>query len=223
MRIIVPFLVLLLPATAQEFNDDARLWLYLKLDKDLSKKWNAHLLLQNRFNNNVTEYSRGYSDFGVTYKINKHVRVMADYVYGRSRRPDDSYSHVHQAYTGVILRHKIGQLLLVYRLLLQAQVKDIYASDKGGVPKLYVRNKLTMKYEITKRVNVFVAEELNNRLLKSEEDRLPFSRSRSFVGAGYNLTKTSSIEAYFLFQRKFKLENQPARDFIYGITYSYSF
>lgn len=218
---IAVILVFALKSLAQDFNDDARFWLYMKLDKDITKKVNAHFLLQNRFNNNMNEYSQVYGDFGLTYKLNKHLRFITDYVYGKKRNLDGSYSNIHQVYGGFYLRKKINKFVLVYRNLLQAQFRNINSSDKGTIPKVYERNKLTVKYELNKRYAVFAAEELNLPLYRFSEYYI--SRNRTFFGSSYNLSKKSNIEAYFLFQRKFKLSGQPSRDFIYGVTYSYSF
>lgn len=224
VRYIFNVMVLLpLLAAAQEFDDDARLWLYLKLDKKITKHWHAHFLLQNRLDNNVTEYSQAYGDLGVSYYINKNIRILADYVYGYKRRIDGSYSRKHQAYAGMVLKKHFGNVVLTYRNLVQEQMTDVYTSEKGMLPVIYDRNKLTVKYEINQRWECYTAEELNFPFNKNAGSGLYVSRTRTFAGIVYNLNKRSSIEAYFLFQRKFKFRSQPGRDFVYGFTYSYSF
>lgn len=208
------------PLAAQVFDDDARLWLYIKLDKDISNKLNARLLFQNRFNNNASEYSQVYGDIGLTYKLNKHFRILTDYVFGGKRQAGGTYNRVHQAYTGIVFRQKIKKMQFIYRLLVQAQVSNIYSGQEGFAPRFYERSKFTIKYELNKHLTFNIAQELNSPFYRFTDVYL--SRSRSFIGGEYNLSKKSSIEAYFLFQRQLKYKGQPARDFIYGITYSRS-
>lgn len=221
IRLILILFALNFVLYSQTYNNDARLWLYIKLDKDISNKWNAHLLVQNRFNNNVSEFSQAYSDVGVTYKLNKHVRIMADYVYGGQRRLNGTYTRIHQAYTGITLRQKLLRFSFNYRMLVQAQITNFYSSEKGHVPKIFWRNKLTVKYEINKRWDCFVAQELNSPFYRLNE--IYFNRSRSFAGINYNINKASGFEFYFMLQQQLKYTGQPNRDFVYGITYSHSF
>jgi hypothetical protein len=67
---------------AQYFNDDARLWLHLKFDKNISSKLNAELSLQNRIENNISVYSKLYSNLELSYKLNKNIRFLGGYGFG---------------------------------------------------------------------------------------------------------------------------------------------
>jgi len=206
---------------AQYYDDDAKLWLYVKLDKDLSSKLNAELSIQNRIENNVSQYSKLYGNLQLSYKINKNFRLLAGYGYGKNDRLDGSYGDRHRAYAGFILRKKIKNFILSYRNIFQGSVKNVNASEKGGVPLFFDRNKITIKYELNKRVELYTAQELNLSYGQLAYDNI--ARSRTYIGAIYNLSKKSSVEAYFMFQKHFKYVNRGKRDFIFGLTYSHSF
>lgn len=206
---------------AQTFEDDARLWMHLELDKDLSKNLNVHLALQNRINENITRYSRVMTELGFTYKLAKNFKLLGEYSFGFNRRLDDSYSKLHRLDVGFVLKKKFKKLTLSSRNLMQWQYKDVFSSENGHLANIYYRTKLTFHYQLNKRFNVYVAQEINLALQSRNEDGL--SRSRTFFGTVYKLTKQSDLECYFLFQRQYKLFNAPERDFIYGVKYSKSF
>ncbi|MBA3680793.1 MAG: DUF2490 domain-containing protein [Bacteroidetes bacterium] len=208
-------------AKAQYYDDDAKLWLYIKLDKDITKKLNAELSLQNRFDNNISEYTNANANVELTYKLNKHFRFVGGYTYGQKRELNGMFGDREQIYGGFILRKKIKQFLFAYRNLLQASTKNVNSSEKGGVPLYFDKNKFTVKYELSKRVEFFISQELNLSYDQPKYDNI--SRSRTFAGAIYNLTAKSYLEGYFLFQKHYRYKDQPKRDFVFGLTYAHSF
>jgi len=206
---------------AQYFNDDARLWLHLKFDKNISSKLNAELSLQNRIENNISVYSKLYSNLELSYKLNKNIRFLGGYGFGFYKNDNGTIGNRHRMYLGVLLRKKIKNVLFTYRNIYQASYYDINSSEIGAVPLFFDRNKITIKYEFNKRMDVYVSQELNLSYNQNDYDNI--SRSRTYIGTIYNLSKRSSIESYFMFQRRFMFKNQPKRDFVFGVTYSCSF
>lgn len=219
--ILACFVIFPVAMNAQYFDDDARLWLYIRLDKDITKKFNAEFTIQNRFQENVSEYSNVNVNGELTYKLNKHFRFVGGYTYGQKRRSNNMFGDRQQAYAGFILRKKIKSFIFSYRNILQASVKNTNSSEHGAVPLYFDRNKFSIKYELNKRFEFFVSEEINLSHDQWEYDNI--SRSRSTFGTVYNLSKKSYLEAYFTFQKHFRYVDQAKRDFIFGLTYSHSF
>lgn len=203
------------------YEDDAALWLNVYLEKKLSKHFDAHINHKSRISNNISKYSMGYLDFGFSYNYNKNIRVLLDYVFAKRLELDETYSDRHQFYVALVLKKKIGQWTFNYRNMFQAQIQKIFTSYDGKIPEYYDRNKLTVKYDINKRFVAYVAEELYYPLKQNPFKGL--DRSRSYVGMFYNLSKKSSVEAYFLYQHELNAFNRTNRDFIYGIGYSHEF
>lgn len=208
-------------AISQEFNDDARLWLYVKLDKKIAPRLRAQFIMQNRFDDNMRNYGQVNFNGELNYKLFKWLRITGGYVFGKVQRKDLNYNNRHQAYAGINTKTKLNKWTLAYRSLVQLQMKNIYSSDDGKVLHCYSRNKITIGYEINKRYELYMAEEINSPF--REFAKLPVNRTRTSVGLTYNLTKWSYLEAYFLLQKKYSYSSLPGRDFIYGITFSHSF
>lgn len=223
LRYITALLILMsfFSVKGQDYEDDAAIWLNIYLEKKLNDKLDIHLNHKSRLSNNISEYSMGYADVGLTYNFNKNIKLLGDYVYAKRRNMDGSYGNRHQFYLALILKKKIGRWNFSYRNMLQTQVQDIYTSYEGRVPVNYERNKLTIKYEINKRFVAYVAQELYLPFYQVKSKGL--DRSRSYAGLFYNLTKKSSVEVYFLYQHELNSYNRTNRDYIYGIGYSREF
>lgn len=206
---------------SQEYDDDAALWLNVYLEKKMNDRFDIHLNHKSRISNNISEYSMGYADIGLTYNFSKNIKLLGDYVYTKRRNQDASYGNRHQFYLALILKKKVGRWIFSYRNMVQTQVQDIYVSYDGAVPVNYERNKFTIKYDINKRFTAYVAEELYLPFYQAKSKGL--DRSRSYMGLFYNLTKKSSIEVYFLYQHELNAFNRTNRDFIYGLGYSREF
>jgi hypothetical protein len=209
---------------AQDFYDDDRLWLYLKLDKDIVKKLNAQLTIQNRFHNNVSEFSQLNTNIELSYKFSKHFKAQAGYVYGAKLWPEGYYGFRQQGYLGFLLKWKPQRWTFVYRNLVQAQNKASYDADKRRAVYYYDRNKLTVKYELHKLLELYVAQEFNLPLYRDSDRDLFFNRSRTFFGNQFNFSRNSYLESYFILQQKTPVKaTYINRAWIFGITYSHSF
>jgi hypothetical protein len=210
-----------LNAIAQQYLDDAAIWVNIYLEKKLNKHVDVHLNQQNRFNDNITEHGNSYADLGLTYNFNKHFSLMADYVFIERRKLDNTYSTRHQFYAAFIAKKEWGKWKFIYRNMLQSQVKNVYSSYDGAVPVWYNRNKLTIKYQLNKHFTCYTAQELYLPLYQAQNKGL--DRSRTFGGLFYKLTKHTELEGYFLYQHELNAFGPTNRVFVYGIGIEHKF
>ncbi|MES2678810.1 MAG: DUF2490 domain-containing protein [Bacteroidota bacterium] len=206
---------------AQYYDDDARLRLNVNLEKSYKNGMEYQLVLQNRLNNNMSEY-HGYATAGIAYKFNKHFKLFGGYVAGGQRAPDGNYSLIQQVYGGVTLKQKINKFTLVYRNLTQSQVKGETPFRDQKTPTTFNRNKFTLKYQLNKRWQVYASAEMYFTL-SNKQKYATVGRTRNNLGLVYKLSKTTSIEPYFLYQKKNNFKDQSARHFIYCLTLNREF
>jgi len=204
-----------------DFEDDAALWLNFYFEKKITDNIDAHIEFKNRFNNNVSDYGLGALFGGLSYSVNKYIKAEAEYGWGKSRNINGTYSNRHRGNFSLTLKKKFGPLAISYRNMFQVRMRDIYTSENGTVPVYMNRNKLTLKYEINKRITAYVYEEVYLPFYQVRNKGL--SRSRSAAGVEYNLTKKITLEGYFLLQHELNAFNKTNRDFIYGLTYAHKF
>ncbi len=233
MKRICAFISLLFSLSCSaQYLDDAQLWLNFDLEKKINNKFDAQLSLKGRGTDNVSQFGRAAIDLGVVYKFNKNIKLMADYVFIQKKRKSDSYNSQHQYYLALILKKDFGKWQFNYRNKFQCRFKSVKTSEDGYIPYFYDRNKLTIKYEATKRFVFYVAEEvyipLNNPQIKG------LSRSRSYAGTFIKTRKKQHLELYFLYQVQLQngdWYNQDdsyyfdplKRNFVYGVGYTIEF
>ncbi|MGZ3899021.1 MAG: DUF2490 domain-containing protein [Bacteroidia bacterium] len=219
---------------AQQYYNDTRLWVNIYIDKKINNRLDIHLNQKNRWNQNIQKFELGYADFGVTVKPfkNRSIKFLLDYVYARKQRNNGDWSPRHTFYTAVILRKDFRRFRFMYRNMLQATYKNIDISKTGYIPYLYDRNKVTIKYQATKRLEFYVAEELYIPVFSPQAKGI--SRSRAFAGMFIAITRHQQLELYFSFQQQllrndwYKQKNKYPNsllnhDYIYGIGYSFQF
>lgn len=213
------FFVLSFCLSAQE--SDARLWLYAKLEKKFGKKLETSLLVQNRFEDNFMSYSQFNLNPEITYKINRSFRLVGGLVQGFSKKKEGYFLPYHQFYAGGQFRYQLGVFKLVYRHLVQAQSTAGYNREKAEILRWYDRNKLTVRYSLTRRFEPYFAGEFNLCLFDPSRQLGDISRYRTFIGVTSQLRKNLDLDTYFMYQQRLAGEAAGSRQFVYGVTIVY--
>ena len=211
----------------RSYNDDAEVRAHFSVETKLNKRWTAHLDQQYRFGDNVSRLTRAAADFGVTYKVNKHFRLLGDYVYILSGKRDGYFATRHWFSGAFMLRGDIDRWRFIYRNMLQFRKGDMN-SDEQYQTKIYNRNKLSIRYEATKRYTFYTAAELYIPLNNPQVTGI--DRSRNFLGVLSKTFRNQELELYFMLQQQWQKggwwdqsDRYPSphyrRDFIFGIGY----
>ncbi len=235
------FLILNAHGFAQTYSyNDAQLWFNLYIEKKVSNRFSIHLNQQDRWVSNISLFNFAYADVGVTFKINKQIKVMTDYVFTEKRdyvipiSDGMLFRTIHQFYIAIEMKKDIRRWRFMYRNMYQFQYNSPYTSRNGFIPFEYDRNKFTVKYEFNKHFTYYIAEELYVPL--NSPQTWGIDRSRTFFGLFYNILKHQQLELYFMYQDRmqntkwFKQKNTYnynqfilEKDFVYGIGYSFNF
>lgn len=229
MRILLKYCLLFLLVLVEhkallaqaDFEEDAAMWLVINLDKDITSNINAHVTIQNRINENVTQYFQGYADFGSTYKFNKNIKIMFDYVYAQRRILDGSFTPRHQFYTAIVLKQSYKRWDFIYRGRLQKRLQNLNTDQEGYLTVYHFRSKLTAKYEINKYISAYHAQEIYYPFYQAENKGL--DRWRGIAGIYYNLNKDSKIELSYMYQHELNSFNRAQHIHVFGIGYEHSF
>lgn len=216
---------------AQEYDNDANLWGHLNLEKKINKKFSVILRLKSRFDNNISRYELGYGRLSVTYSPFKDFKILAGYDYGFKIRNAGYYGNRQTYIIAAMFKKDFRRFRFSYRNRLQVRLNNLNISDDGYIPYVIDRNKFTIRYEATKRLDFYLAEELYVPLMSPSVKGI--TRTRSFAGLVIKTTKNQSIELYFALQTQIQENNWYKqhkkyskalnRDFIYGIGYNIEF
>src|SRR4051812_5189455 len=105
---LILFILLSVCRTANSQTKDAAFWENIFLEKKIATNWTLHLNQEGRINQNISRFYYIYGDFGTTYRVNKHIRLMFDYVLAEKKVKSDIWSTRHQFYFAAQFRQKLG-------------------------------------------------------------------------------------------------------------------
>jgi hypothetical protein len=227
IKIFYKYLILILVVIhnpclkAQYYDNDARLRLNVNLEKKYKNGMEYQLVLQNRLNNNMSQY-RGYLTAGIAYNFNKHFKLLGGYAVGGKREMDGNYSLVQQLFGGFVFKQKINKFTLLYRNLTQSQVKGSAPFSEQKTPTAFNRNKFSLKYQLHKRWTIYTSAEVYFTLTNKHK-YAALGRTRNSLGLVYKLSKTTRIEPYFLYQKKNNFKDLSDRHFMYCLSMNREF
>jgi hypothetical protein len=200
--------------------NDAQLWTSVSLEKKIVKQLSVSLSEELRFSDNITELGTIFTDIGLTWKFHKNWRLSGNYRFTNKIRLDNSYSKRHRYYFDLSYRKKFYQFSVIARTRFQSQYADVNSSETGHLSDYYSRNKLTLKYNITRKIAPYLSAEafipINNPKIKGIDNM------RYSLGLEWEFVKNSTFDIFYLIQQEYQVKN-PERDFVTGIGYCYSF
>ncbi len=200
--------------------NDAGLWMNVGLEKQLNKKISLLLSQELRMNENISEAGTVFTELGGQYKIIKNLSFSASYRFIMKRNLDDSYSKRHRYMLDLAYKYKFHKFNFSVRERFQNQYSDIYSSSAGAVPATYLRNKLSLKYGIRKRIDAYLSGEFFYQLNNPDGNEL--DNERFTAGMSYKLNRASDFDVFYMINKELNVKD-PWTSYIIGIGYNYSF
>ncbi len=217
---------------AQNYSDDSQIWTHLKVTKEVTKKIDMQLKLQTRFKENASELGRASANLRVSYKFYKGINLIAGYSFIEKENKNDVFKTRHSYYGGLEFKKNIRRFEFRYRNLFMCRYKSPFTSYDGYIAYLYDRNRITIKYEYSKRVSFYLKEDINIPL--NNPQLIGISRARTFFGGNIKVNKRQKLELYVMYHMQlqqgdwFKQDisytaTPLARYIVYGVGYNISF
>ncbi|MCU0449881.1 MAG: DUF2490 domain-containing protein [Bernardetiaceae bacterium] len=195
------WLSLATPAQAQqEDRSDWQAWYDATLKLDLKKGWEISAQYRLRMVENAAQYRGSYFFAQVDKRLNQHIALQGGY---RLALVNDWVAH--RVALGVEARQQFESFTLAFRPMFQYQ-NQLRADDdeQGTTSNSYLRTRLTGRYKLNKRWDVYAYSEPFFAFYRYE---LPFyARVRSFnldrwrnaAGVRWQLTKGTRASLYYL-------------------------
>jgi hypothetical protein len=93
------------------------------------------------------------------------------------------------------------------------------SSKDRKIARDYLRNKITLKYSLTKQVSPYLSGELWYQLNNVSGNE--FDSVRYTFGINYDLNKSGAFGFFYLIENEFNV-NHPGAQYVFGVIYSYS-
>jgi hypothetical protein len=201
--------------------DDAGMWNTINVEKRLKNNFSLLLTEEFRLKENFSQINLFYTELGVGYRPYNFLKVEFVYRFIEKKMIDESYSFRHRLMLDITLKKKYGDWTFAYRHRLQAEVRNIYSSERGHVPEWYSRNKIAVKYDLHKKITPYVSCELRYQISdpRNIESDQTWHRARYAAGLDYELNKKSTFGLYYLIQHEWNV-SIPENLYIVGLEYS---
>jgi hypothetical protein len=201
--------------------DDAGMWNTVNVEKKLKGNFSLALTQEFRLKENFSKINLFYTEPGVVYRPYSFLKIELAYRFIAKKMLDDAYSFRHRLMLDITLRKKFGEWTLAYRHRLQAEERNIYSSENGDIPEWYSRNKITVKYDLHKKVTPYVSCELRYQISdpRNIESDQTWHRARYAAGLEYEMNKKSTFGLYYLIQHEWNV-SIPENLYIVGLEYT---
>ena len=213
---------ILFPMMLLAQTNDAQLWENIYIETDITQKFYAHFNHEGRITNNISQFNYGYGDIGLSYKLFKKDHLSLDYVFVIKNYENGKVSYRHQYYAANTFKKKINPFTLYWRIMYQVEYDDVNSTENGKNGDYYIRNKLTIKWKTPGRYIPYIASELYYNADNDRKFGQQFDRLRTYAGCFYELNKIDMLEAYYLLEKHFQV-NDPATNWVIGLGYDHLF
>lgn len=128
---------------------DFGLWTSVGVDYQIKKNWNLTFKQDFRLADNVSEFAKATSEFGVQYKINKQFKIAANVRYAYDRKGDKRLTNDIRYNFDFKYKLKLGESSqLRYRFRFQNNFVDLFTYYDEHTRKSNARNQIEYHYKI---------------------------------------------------------------------------
>lgn len=214
MRISLAFVLLFIPACLCAQTKDAGLWMDVGFSQEVGERFELTVSPEIRFDENLTRWSRLFTDAALEFKYNKHIALSAAYRGGVAN--DGVYiDGRHRMQYGIGLREKWNDWSLQFQSRVQFALNAAW-SDADVDFNTTWRNRLTVKYGGLKKTDLASSYEIFNAVAAYQN--LALTNWRWTAQIARKINKKQSISLGYLIQRDLT-ESPQHVDYVFLLSY----
>lgn len=203
---------LLTEATGQ--TRDNWFWPSIQVEKKFFGDLTVSVNTEARVNENYSNLRGYFGELELNWKFNKYLSTSVSYRLGGRQIDVSDYVKGQRITFYAYGRMKFSKLSVTNR----AGILRQYLESRE-MPRDYFRDKLTLKYEITKRIAPLTFVEVFYRL-DTEPGRI--EEWRYAGGVDFDITKQHGLKGVYMLARQVNVRNPDTRN-IWALTYTYKF
>ncbi|MEO8146917.1 MAG: DUF2490 domain-containing protein [Bacteroidia bacterium] len=178
----------------------------INLEKKISRSFSIGVLQQNAFNQNLNELGYWFLEAGLDYRLTRNFTLSGAYRY-MERRNRGNFYHTRQLLIGDFTYSKSVKR---FSFSMRARFQNMYYGDlletDYRAPKLYNRDRFTLRYKINYYLAPYISTEiffpLNNPVNKS------MNQVRGTIGFFYQFNERFKTEIYYQVQQQLNVKNK---------------
>jgi long-subunit fatty acid transport protein len=220
---IILFLVFLLAGCFSTFlsiaqSADARLWTGAKIEYRFNKKMELACELEQRFDNNISNFDRLLLEPSLSYKMNKSWSLGASFRSWYRQNAEHSYDFKQRGNLDISYQKNIKSFGLKLSSGIQYGVPDLIQVSSSNSQDLASRNSIRINYNIFgTRFSPSIKYEL---FTKIDQGSLLNYQWRATVSTSYYINQAISLRFLYAFEQEYNLE-APFSSHIYGLGLNY--
>lgn len=196
-------------------NNDAALWASVEIEKNINRKLAVYVAPQIRLNENYSELGSVFADVGVNYALTDWLKASVNYRYNRKYELENYYGTRHRFFADLQVKKSFGKITVIDRARFQSQFQP--DGEDSFDQSYYIRNKVTLKYDLENRFTPMVFCDFWFGLERKE-----FNNIRAGAGVSYEIDKYSKLNLSYFMNKPFNTKN-PMTSWVTALSYSYSF
>jgi hypothetical protein len=217
-RIISAIFFLLLPFAAYTQDDDFGIWYGANGKLGITDRLDAGLSVVLRTFGNGAKIEQGYLETGLDYKLTDFLSAGASYRLTDALEDDSQYHLQHKVFIDVKGNLKAGLFTFQGRFRFQTRFRTYFEYVEDKIPDYTARVRVKATFKIPSfPLDPYLYFETFIPLNKDPEKFI--GKNRFAAGMEYQISKSHSIEAGYIFQRDY----QPDISDINIISLSYNF
>jgi hypothetical protein len=203
---------------------DNGLWTSIQVEKEFSKRWSVSLEEEVRLKENYSQIDRLFTELEASYKLIRGLKVSLGYRFVEKVDFEKYYANdlrfEHRWLCEIQYKYRYRLVTFLYKTRIESEMKNIYSSEKGKVAGWGWKNKLEVKYRLT-RVEPYAGVELRYQFTDPRHPESDFLLNRIWIygGVDYSIVKNQTIGIYYLFQKEWNLVDA-GKNYILGVKYS---
>jgi hypothetical protein len=199
-------------------QSDFQFWPQVQIGYNLNDRFKLSLEEEVRFRENVSQVKKELTDLGITYKINKTLRVSINYRLELTFKNPDEGEWRSGLYADIMFRQKIQRFQFDYRCRFQSprieSISEVSTLDQW----LINRHKAGLQYDI-KGIPLIPKIEAEIFVPFSKQEPLFIEAYRLWAGLAYSINKKNEISLRFGIEQEVNVAD-PWRAYVLGVGYS---
>ena len=200
---------------------DFRLRTGVKIQKEFSKKFDASIEYELRFDNNLTKFDQTLIEPSVSYNVAKPLTIGAEWRFMYEQDLKRRISYKQRGAFFLRFKKSFGDFDFKLKTAIQYGFDDLTNTDLNNHKKIINRNSLSVDYNwFGSKLTPFAGYEFFYHINNPNGGII--NQSRLKLGTSYRFSKASEFSAYYIFENEFNIAN-PVDANIVGFAYSYKF
>jgi hypothetical protein len=193
-----------------------------ELSKKLTKKIELQFEEEIRFNQNVQAFDRSLMTLGGSYSLNKTFKAGLFYTWIYANNQDDGYYESRHRFGGWIqAARKVNRFKITLREKFQNTYRDEDLGNYKYNPKMYLRSKLEVSYNIKKLpLNPYLSAEMHYQLNNPYGNDI--DKWRYTAGIEYDINKKFAVDMFFRLDKEINVKT-PVNTSVIGTMLKYRF